>query len=90
MSAEGNLYNPGIFANQHLNLADVSLEYMEIVKGLKTPTPFTHVKGHLFKLMRPAFLREIDLRNRLGVAKGGLPDFEEIVLEMQTRMKVFR
>jgi tRNA-dihydrouridine synthase 1 len=88
MSAEGNLYNPGIFASQYPKHADLALEYLEIVKGLKTVTPLVAVKGHLFKLMRPALTRETDLRNRLGASRGGLPEYEQIVREMKTRMDV--
>lgn len=86
MSAEGNLYNPAIFVNRYPKHADLALEYLEIVKNLKTPTPLVAVKGHLFKLMRPALIRETDLRNRLGATRGGIPDYEKIVLEMKTRM----
>jgi tRNA-dihydrouridine synthase 1 len=88
MSAEGNLYNPALFVNQYPKHADLALEYIEIVKSLKTPTPLVAVKGHLFKLMRPALAKETDLRNRLGTSRGGLPEYEEIVKEMKTRMDV--
>jgi len=86
MSAEGNLYNPAIFVDRFPKHADLALEYLGIVKTLKTPTPLVAVKGHLFKLMRPALIRETDLRNRLGVTRGGIPDYEKIVLEMKARM----
>jgi tRNA-dihydrouridine synthase 1 len=86
MSAEGNLYNPAIFTGIYQKHADLALEYLEIVKNLKTATPLVAVKGHLFKLMRPALVKEIDLRNRLGTAKGGIPEYEQIALEMKSRM----
>jgi len=86
MSAEGNLYNPAIFVNRYPKHADVALEYLEIVKSLKTPTPLVAVKGHLFKLLRPGFMKETDLRNRLGISRGGLLEYEEIVREMKRRM----
>ncbi len=88
MSAEGNLYNPGIFADKHPHHTDLALEYLEIVKSLKTQTSLTAVKGHLFKLMRPAMIKEVDLRNRLGASREGLSGYEEIVREMEERMKV--
>ena len=46
--------------------ADLALEYLSIVRSLKTRTSVSAVKGHLFKLMRPALGREKDLRERLG------------------------
>ncbi|KAG9079359.1 hypothetical protein FRC06_007780 [Ceratobasidium sp. 370] len=109
MSAEGNLYNPALFAGlpsgstlatgprDHTRLA---LEYLEIVKSLKTETAPSAVKGHLFKLLRPALVRETDLRDRLGrvMQKGtgrgkGLrdrdwvDDYAQIVKEVQERME---
>lgn len=87
MSAEGNLYNPGIFSNQHPMHADVALEYLNIVKALRTKTSISSVKGHLFKLMRPALSRETDLRDRLGTTREGLPEYEAIVKEMKSRME---
>src|ERR1700761_5632549 len=88
MSAEGNLYNPGIFSNKHPMHADVALEYLNIVKSLQTKTSISSVKGHLFKLMRPALSRETDLRDRLGTTREGIPEYEAIVKEMKLRMEV--
>lgn len=101
MSAEGNLYNPTLFAPNppgllaydsglHLPHADLALEYLRIVKGLKTKTSLSAVKGHLFKLMRPGLIREIDLRDRLGKIKGddSVGEYLEIAEEMKRRMDV--
>jgi len=99
----GNLYNPTLFAlysstptsyafpfdgGLHLPHADLALEYLEIVQGLKTRTPMSAVKGHMFKLMRPGLAKEIDLRNALTKVKsGGLLDgYVEIAKEMKRRM----
>jgi len=103
MSAEGNLYNPTLFAPNppglatydsglHLPHADLALEYLHIVKGLKTKTSLSAVKGHLFKLMRPGLGRELDLRDRLGKVKGDDPldEYLEVVEEMKRRMDVRR
>ena len=46
--------------------ADLALEYLSIVRSLKTRTSVSAVKGHLFKLMRPGLVREKDLREQLG------------------------
>ena len=101
MSAEGNLYNPTLFAPNppglaaydsgfHFPHADLALEYLSIVKGLKTKTPLSAIKGHLFKLMRPGLARELDLRDRLGKIKGEdvVDEYLEVVKEMKRRMDV--
>ena len=80
----------------HLPHAALAREYLSIVKTQKTPTAPSAVKGHLFKLMRPALGREKDLRERLGKVrtdgKGGnmsvWEQYEEIVSEMEERMLV--
>ena len=82
MSAEGNLYNPALFRpsmmaspgqegpttelTEHIPHVDLALEYLAIVKQLKTPTGFGAIKGHLFKILRPGLVNAIDLRNRMG------------------------
>jgi tRNA-dihydrouridine synthase 1 len=82
MSAEGNLYNPALFRpcvlalrgqedpttepTEHIPHVDLALEYLAIVKQLKTHTGFGAIKGHLFKILRPGLVNAIDLRNRMG------------------------
>lgn len=70
--------------------ADLALEYLSIVRSLKTPTPLSAVKGHLFKIMRPALGIEKDLRDRLGRARGPgtLDEYQTICEEMRERMEV--
>lgn len=81
--------DPGAYL-PHTTLA---LEYLAIVRALKTHTAPSAVKGHLFKLMRPALVRETDLRDRLGRVRGGRPlhemldEYEAIVQEMAGRME---
>lgn len=85
MSAEGQLYNAALFHElasasedylsdssilfRHPCNADLALEYLDIIKRLKTTTTVSGVKGHLFKIMCPALVREADLREQLGRAK---------------------
>lgn len=107
MSAEGQLYNAALFApaqsssslsspltfdmGLHLPHTDLALEYLAIVKGLKTRTPMSAVKGHLFKMMRPALSRETDLRERMGKVRDNdqaISEYVEIVEEMKVRMEV--
>ena len=111
MSAEGNLYNPALFAGlpsgsslstgprAHTTLA---LEYLDIVRSLKTDTAPSAVKGHLFKMLRPALVRETDLRDRLGKVmqkgtgkgkglnkeRGWVDEYAQIVKEVKERMDV--
>lgn len=104
MCAEGNLYNPTLFApastastptafmydgGLYLPHADLAMEYIEIVKSLKTRTPLSAVKGHLFKVLRPGLARELDLRNQMGKVKASTVEpYIEIVQEMKRRMDV--
>ncbi|CAE6490999.1 unnamed protein product [Rhizoctonia solani] len=110
MSAEANLYNPALYAGLPPNSTletrprdhtDLAIEYLEIVKELKTGTAPSAVKGHLFKLLRPALSRETDLRDRIGRVnpKGSgkskeykksrewVDEYIEIVKELKTRME---
>ncbi len=95
MSAEGQLYNVALFmpsqtstsGGLHPPHADLALEYLDIVSSLRTPTPPSGIKGHLFKLLRPALSRETDLRNALGELRGSnLAPYYEVVWEMKRRM----
>jgi tRNA-dihydrouridine synthase 1 len=91
MSAEGNLYNPALFSTvkPHPFHADLALEYLEIVKSLKTRTSPGAVKGHLFKLFHPALHRNKDLRDRLGKLHGDdIDQYIQIAQEMKERMDV--
>ena len=54
---------------RHPRHAGLALEYLDIVKRLKTASTVSGVKGHLFKIMRPALVRELDLREQLGRVK---------------------
>ena len=94
MSAEGQLYNAALFVTStsasgglHPRHADLALEYLDIVSGQKTPTPGSGVKGHLFKLLRPALAREVDLRDTLGRLRGSdLGPYYNVVTELKRRM----
>lgn len=118
MSAEGQLYNPALFAStsstsasssssstpppidqMYPRHADLALEYLNIVQSIKTQTAISAVKGHLFKLMRPALGREKDLRDRMGkiklqkdvelsFASGALAPYIQVCEEMKERMDV--
>ena len=78
----------------HPRHTTLALEYLEIVKAQQTQTPLRCVKGHLFKLLKPALSRETDLRERLGRVRYEKPEtamwekYEEIVKELDERMQV--
>ena len=50
----------------HPRNTHLALEYLAIVKSQKTLTSPSAVKGHLFKLLRPALSKYTDIRERLG------------------------
>lgn len=89
MSAEGNLYNPLIFASSEL-LHGLSAElvpyrsgelasfpyipalahaYLDEVVKCKTKTSGTAVKGHIFKICRPALEKHPELRAEVGKSR---------------------
>lgn len=76
----------------HLPHTRLALEYLSIVRSLKTTTRGSAIKGHLFKLLRPALGREIDLRDRLHRVRGKDSEtwdkYEAIVTEFEERMLV--
>ncbi|THU98948.1 Dus-domain-containing protein [Dendrothele bispora CBS 962.96] len=90
---------PPLNAESHPSHVDLALEYLSIVQSLKTRTSVSAVKGHLFKLMRPALSRETDLREQMGKVKiggkdadvslegGALQPYVDICLEMKRRME---
>ncbi|CAO1622966.1 unnamed protein product [Parajaminaea phylloscopi] len=86
MSAEGNLYNPLLFASPdvlktlpeelvpHRNqqwgefayIPALAHAYLDEVVRCKTKTDGTAVKGHIFKLCRPALEKHPELRAEIG------------------------
>jgi tRNA-dihydrouridine synthase 1 len=85
MSAEGHLYNPAIFKQQHPPVTyDIALEYLEICK--QVDTRYVVIKSHLFKLFHTSLPMHTDLRSRLGVATS-LKEMEMITLELKDRLQ---
>lgn len=79
----------------HISSTALALEYLSIVDSLATPTSPSAVKGHLFKLLRPALAKEKDLREQLGKVKfmkGKEKDaykaYEGIVKQLDERLEV--
>ncbi|KAI0370136.1 Dus-domain-containing protein [Pilatotrama ljubarskyi] len=83
----------------HPRNTSLALEYLSIVKSQKTLTTPSAVKGHLFKLLRPALAKYPDLRERLGRVRveraerdkdGGAAwdRYEEVIRELDSRLDV--
>ena len=83
----------------HPRNTSLALEYLAIVKSQKTLTTPSAVKGHLFKLLRPALARYPDLRERMGKVRverterdkdgGSAWDrYEDIIRELDARLEV--
>ncbi|PWN47506.1 FMN-linked oxidoreductase [Violaceomyces palustris] len=112
MSAEGNLYNAAIFDRApdqpsrmypqapqlpFPSVVEMTREYLEIVSELKTETSSSAIKGHLFKLCRPALEVHRDLRPVLGScrydqAKKGsrecVSSFWDFLEELERRIRI--
>lgn len=86
MSAEGNLYNPGVFAAKDSLDKDVSFprvdvilrEYYEIVKKVAAESPASRktMKSHVFKILRPFLSNHTDIRSVVA-SMGGKATLEE-------------
>lgn len=97
MIAETALAYPAIFSKpvsgtpsveDYPRVDHVLRAYFEIVK--KTPGHATAVavKTHMFKLLRTFFIKETDIRNKLGPVKSGDNEkFEEIVKDVEDRVQ---
>ncbi|ODV81178.1 uncharacterized protein CANTADRAFT_48244 [Suhomyces tanzawaensis NRRL Y-17324] len=92
MSAEGNLYNPGVFWTKDNNkekqfprVDKILREYFEIVKTCQSDASRHSMKAHFFKLLH-AFLNEHkELRPIIGKTSVHSPfeDWEKIVLQVE-------
>jgi len=85
MSAEGNLYNPAIFANINPPSWQMAEEYLEICQYVPTKIPY--IRGHLFKIFRPALSIYTDIRDSLAKVNK-LEEFIELTKEMKRRLLV--
>ena len=73
MTAEGNLYNPGIFTDICYPVWQMASEYLNLCREYSAPV--SYVRGHLFKLYRNTIMNYPTLRDRLAFAK----KLEEII-----------
>lgn len=92
MSAEGNLYNPGVFNVQNIGDKDktfprvdkLSREYFEIIKNECQDSLASRkaMKSHFFKLLRPFLPHHTDIRSNIASlnAKSSLDEWEQKVV----------
>lgn len=95
MSAEGNLYNPGVFSRKRHHKVDdrfprvdkLLREYFEITKTTPGNASKTAMKSHFFKIMHAFLPLNTDIRNKLGQLRNAEnSDYEEIVQEVENRV----
>lgn len=95
MSAEGNLYNPGVFTGddddiikQFPRVDHVLREYHDIVKECPGNASKIAMKSHIFKILRPFLEVHTDLRPMIGKVspKHNFDPVEEVVQEVERRV----
>ena len=86
MTAEGNLYNPAIFAGLSPASGEIVQEFVDIAGQYKYPT-FSSVRGHLFKMFHHVFLEDAfrDQRDKLAIANT-YEDIIDIARTMRERL----
>lgn len=78
-----------------LEITRIAHEYLDIVAGLATPTSSASIKGHMFKITRPALAVHTDLRPVLGQARSRddvpgeerIAAYREFVHELERRLE---
>lgn len=77
-----------------LRIARIAHEYLDIVAALRTPTASSALKGHMFKITRPALSIHTDLRPVLGKARSNeaatgearVAEYRAFVQELERRL----
>ncbi|CUS24963.1 LAQU0S22e01134g1_1 [Lachancea quebecensis] len=92
MSAEGNLYNPGVFNTDFINDKEKTFprvdkllrEYFEIVKSCEgSHASKIAMKSHFFKILRPFLPEHTDIRSSLASmsAKSSFQEWDDKVVK---------
>ncbi|TPX33736.1 hypothetical protein SmJEL517_g03481 [Synchytrium microbalum] len=66
MSAEGNLYNPALFANKYPVIYEIAQEFLDICTSTPKSSNLGCIKSHLFKIFHPVIIAYPDLREQLN------------------------
>jgi tRNA-dihydrouridine synthase 1 len=89
MSAEGNLYNPGVFSDdikkQFPRVDKVLREYYEIVKTCPGNASKIAMKSHMFKILRPFLPIHTDIRQQIAKIspRHNFDNVEEVVINVE-------
>lgn len=95
MSAEGNLYNPGVFNTkdaskdkQYPRLDKISREYFDIVKSVQPASIASKIamKAHFFKFLKPFITKHTHIRDMIAQTSVKFDDmdvWEKIVSEVE-------
>lgn len=92
MSAEGNLYNPGVFNTDFIGdkekvfprVDKILREYFEIVRDCEgSKASRIAMKSHFFKILRPFLPNHTDIRSQIATmnARASFGDWEEKVVK---------
>lgn len=84
MSAEGILYNPLLFAEEHKESWQVAAQYLDYARRFQAGT--SAVRAHVFRIMHHSLLEFADLRLRVST-EHRLEDFESVVEEVRRRVR---
>lgn len=89
MSAEGNLYNPGVFSDdvekQFPRVDKLLREYYEIVKTCPGNASKIAMKSHIFKILRPFLPVHTDIRQEVAKLspKHNFDNIEEVIIKVE-------
>ncbi|ANB13811.1 Dus1p [Sugiyamaella lignohabitans] len=91
MSAESNLYNPGVFNvnkpgidDQFPRVDKLLREYFETAKSTPGNASQTSMKSHFFKVLQSFLPKHLNIRNAIGpIRKGQYDQFEDVVKQVE-------
>ncbi|KAJ3019243.1 tRNA-dihydrouridine(16/17) synthase [NAD(P)(+)]-like protein [Thoreauomyces humboldtii] len=85
MTAEGNLYNPGLFTGKHYASWKLAEEFLQICTEYPESSNVSAIRGHLFKMFKPCLSIHTDVRTDLAKANT-LDDMKALVAQLKARL----
>ncbi|KAJ3156272.1 tRNA-dihydrouridine(16/17) synthase [NAD(P)(+)]-like protein [Geranomyces michiganensis] len=85
MTAEGNLYNPGLFTGKHYASWKLAEEYIQICREIPESSTVSAMRGHFFKMFRPCLPEHTDLRTALAKANT-VDSLADVVAQLKARL----